>query len=280
MLSWAAVRAGARRPDRGQNVVYHEFAHVLDMLDGPVARKMSISSRRGAFLDSTLDRLAEGAVFDVRDTAIGNGPPLVAKLALLPLHRPFDLDPDDIQRRRYALRVEGQYLMGNSSPFMPQGLGLNLYPELSVEENIDFFAALRAVAPGDLRERKSRLLQMTRLDRFTDHTLADPDEIAACVLFLCSPAATYVNGTTLVADGGLAHVDPASRGRRYHRGARRRGARLDACGRSATGRERRASGRDPAPAESGAAPRRGGAGRGRRGDPADPRRGERGRPSW
>ena len=28
---------------------------------------------------------------------------------------------------------------------MPQGLGLNLYPELSVEENIDFFARLRLV---------------------------------------------------------------------------------------------------------------------------------------
>ena len=30
--------------------------------------------------------------------------------------------------------------------FLPQGLGLNLYPELSVEENIDFFARLRLVS--------------------------------------------------------------------------------------------------------------------------------------
>jgi hypothetical protein len=67
---------------------------------------------------------AEGAVFDVRDTHTNDGPPLVAKLALHPLHRPFDLDPEEIRRRRYALRVEGQYLMGNSSPFMPQGLGV------------------------------------------------------------------------------------------------------------------------------------------------------------
>jgi MtfA peptidase len=34
VLSWSAARSGARRPERGQNVVYHEFAHRLDMLDG------------------------------------------------------------------------------------------------------------------------------------------------------------------------------------------------------------------------------------------------------
>ncbi|HEB97512.1 MAG TPA: ABC transporter ATP-binding protein [Sedimenticola thiotaurini] len=50
--------------------------------------------------------------------------------------------------------------------FMPQGLGLNLYPDLSVEENIDFLARLREVAPADLARRKRRLLAMTRLERF------------------------------------------------------------------------------------------------------------------
>lgn len=34
VLSWAAAKREARRPERGQNVVYHEFAHRLDMLDG------------------------------------------------------------------------------------------------------------------------------------------------------------------------------------------------------------------------------------------------------
>lgn len=51
--------------------------------------------------------------------------------------------------------------------FLPQGLGLNLYPELSIEENIDFFARLRLVPEAELRERKARLLAMTRLDRFS-----------------------------------------------------------------------------------------------------------------
>lgn len=50
--------------------------------------------------------------------------------------------------------------------FLPQGLGLNLYPELSVEENIDFFAKLRLVPETDLQARKARLLSITRLDRF------------------------------------------------------------------------------------------------------------------
>ncbi len=55
--------------------------------------------------------------------------------------------------------------------FLPQGLGLNLYPDLSVEENIDFFAQLRLVPERDLIERKTRLLAMTRLDKFRDRAM-------------------------------------------------------------------------------------------------------------
>lgn len=55
--------------------------------------------------------------------------------------------------------------------FLPQGLGLNLYSDLSVEENIDFFARLRLVPEKDLAERKARLLAMTRLDRFRDRPM-------------------------------------------------------------------------------------------------------------
>lgn len=50
--------------------------------------------------------------------------------------------------------------------FMPQGLGLNLYGDLSIEENIDFFAKLRDVPAEALIERKKRLLAMTRLEAF------------------------------------------------------------------------------------------------------------------
>lgn len=36
LLSWAAARAEMNAPRRGRNVVFHEFAHQLDMIDGSV----------------------------------------------------------------------------------------------------------------------------------------------------------------------------------------------------------------------------------------------------
>ncbi len=36
VVSWDAVRFEARHPELGNNVVFHEFAHKLDMLDGTV----------------------------------------------------------------------------------------------------------------------------------------------------------------------------------------------------------------------------------------------------
>ncbi len=36
IIAWDSARAGARHPERGHNVVYHEFADKLDMLDGVV----------------------------------------------------------------------------------------------------------------------------------------------------------------------------------------------------------------------------------------------------
>jgi ABC-type multidrug transport system ATPase subunit len=72
---------------------------------------------------------------------------------------------EKIDSEAAAERVKGR--LG----FMPQGLGLNLYPELSVEENIDFFAELRDVPTAELARRKHQLLAMTRLDDFRDRPM-------------------------------------------------------------------------------------------------------------
>jgi len=50
--------------------------------------------------------------------------------------------------------------------FMPQGLGLNLYPELSIDENINFFADLRDVPLAEREERKTLLMTMMQLTDF------------------------------------------------------------------------------------------------------------------
>jgi len=52
--------------------------------------------------------------------------------------------------------------------YMPQGLGLNLYDSLSVEENIEFFRDLRKLPEGIYRRNVRDLLDMTRLTPFLD----------------------------------------------------------------------------------------------------------------
>jgi len=77
----------------------------------------------------------------------------------------IDVFDVNVNSEAAAERVKGR--LG----FMPQGLGLNLYAELSVEENIDFFAKLRELTSDQLMERKRKLLAMTRLDKSRDRAM-------------------------------------------------------------------------------------------------------------
>jgi ribosome-dependent ATPase len=47
--------------------------------------------------------------------------------------------------------------------FMPQGLGGNLYPELSISENIRFFGTLFGLSKAECEERMQQLLKATDL---------------------------------------------------------------------------------------------------------------------
>jgi len=77
----------------------------------------------------------------------------------------IDVFDVNVNSEAAAERVKGR--LG----FMPQGLGLNLYGDLSVEENIDFFARIREVASDQLVERKRKLLAMTRLEKSRDRAM-------------------------------------------------------------------------------------------------------------
>lgn len=46
VLVWDAVVRGARHPEQGHNVVYHEFAHILDMRDGAVDGTPELQNRK------------------------------------------------------------------------------------------------------------------------------------------------------------------------------------------------------------------------------------------
>jgi ABC-2 type transport system ATP-binding protein len=93
--------------------------------------------------------------------------------------------------------------------FMPQGLGLNLYGDLSVEENIDFFARLRLVPPELLAERKRKLLAATRLTPFLDRPMKN---LSGGMKQKLGLICTLIHGPQLIIlDEPSTGVDPVSR---------------------------------------------------------------------
>ena len=93
--------------------------------------------------------------------------------------------------------------------FMPQGLGLNLYAELSIEENIDFFAKLRLVPAAALAERKERLLAITRLAQFRGRAMK---HLSGGMKQKLALACTLIHEPELIIlDEPTTGVDPVSR---------------------------------------------------------------------
>ncbi len=66
---------------------------------------------------------------------------------------------------------------------------------------------INAVAPGFIESEMTKILGDALLDeakkRIPAKRLGTPEEVAAAVLFLASPAASYITGAVLTVDGGL-----------------------------------------------------------------------------
>ncbi|MCZ8547938.1 ribosome-associated ATPase/putative transporter RbbA [Mesorhizobium qingshengii] len=93
--------------------------------------------------------------------------------------------------------------------YMPQGLGRNLYPTLSVVENIDFFGRLYGQRESERRRRIARLLAATGLDPFPDRPAGKLSGGMKQKLGLC--CALIHDPDLLILDEPTTGVDPLSR---------------------------------------------------------------------
>lgn len=93
--------------------------------------------------------------------------------------------------------------------FMPQGLGRNLYPTLSVAENIDFFARLFGQGATERAQRLQRLMDATGLTPFRDRPAGKLSGGMKQKLGLC--CSLVHDPDLLILDEPTTGVDPLSR---------------------------------------------------------------------
>ena len=93
--------------------------------------------------------------------------------------------------------------------YMPQGLGRNLYPTLSVRENVEFFGRLFGEARSERDHRIAELLAATDLDAFADRPAAKLSGGMKQKLGLC--CALIHDPDLLILDEPTTGVDPLSR---------------------------------------------------------------------
>jgi ribosome-dependent ATPase len=109
----------------------------------------------------------------------------------------------DIGNRRTRARLQPRIA------YMPQGLGKNLYPTLSVFENLDFFGRLFSQDRAERESRITQLLTATGLESFRDRPAAKLSGGMKQKLGLC--CALIHDPDLLILDEPTTGVDPLSR---------------------------------------------------------------------
>jgi len=176
-------------------------------LAGPVARLESVTQRYGhtiALDGVSLDLPAGGMVGLIGPDGVGKSTLLsiVAGARAIQSGRVFVLDGDMAEpahRTTICSRVA----------YMPQGLGKNLYPDLSVAENIEFFARLFGQPRPERQWRIGELLDSTGLAPFADRPAKKLSGGMRQKLGLC--CALIHDPDLLILDEPTTGVDPLSR---------------------------------------------------------------------
>ena len=177
------------------------------MQDAAVARVRAVTHRYGKALaldDVTLELPAGKMLGLIGPDGVGKSTllGLVAGVRRIQAGTVAVLDGDMADRRaREAVFARIAY--------MPQGLGKNLYQELSVFENLDFFGRLFGHGAAERRRRIDRLTRATGLDPFPDRPASHLSGGMKQKLGLC--CALIHDPDFLILDEPTTGVDPLSR---------------------------------------------------------------------
>jgi ribosome-dependent ATPase len=178
------------------------------MTDEPIAQVKAVSHRYGATValnDVSIDipsRIMVGVI----------GPDGVGKSTLLGLIagvRKIQEGEVVVFDKDVATGSNLKAIRGRIA-YMPQGLGRNLYPTLSVFENIDFFGRLFGQGAEERRARISELLTATAMEKFEARPAGKLSGGMKQKLSLC--CALINDPDLLILDEPTTGVDPLSRG--------------------------------------------------------------------
>jgi ribosome-dependent ATPase len=178
------------------------------MTDGLAARLENVSHRYGATTaldDATVEIPARKMVGVIGPDGVGKSTllALISGVRTIQSGRVVVLDgslADASHLKTLRTRIA----------YMPQGLGRNLYPTLSVFENIDFFGRLFGQSVSKRRARITELLTATGLDPFEERAAGKLSGGMKQKLSLC--CALINDPDLLILDEPTTGVDPLSRG--------------------------------------------------------------------
>ena len=178
------------------------------MTQGVIARVENVSHRYGATTaldDVSIEIPARIMVGVIGPDGVGKSTllALISGVRTIQSGKVIVFD-EDVANRAHLKSIRGRVA------YMPQGLGRNLYPTLSVFENIDFFGRLFGQGASERRTRITELLTATALDPFEDRPAGKLSGGMKQKLSLC--CALINDPDLLILDEPTTGVDPLSRG--------------------------------------------------------------------